>query len=147
MAANILNDIRRTASAVMTPMRAMPTVKKTATVRAAMELMRKSGCRALPVYDKRRHKVLGILTIESIIRGKACPDQPILDLAEPPVFVGADSPVARACAKLERAEAALAVVADETRALGIITVDDILDELIGEGEPGADVAARESAKG
>jgi len=96
------------------------------------ELRRHSFSR-LPVYEGRRENVVGIVRILDVL---AAGDQP-LDLAglmtRDFVSVPPDMTVAQALLRLRKARAAMAVVRDDKgRAVGMITVKDLVEEVVGE---------------
>ena len=96
------------------------------------ELRRHSFSR-LPVYEGRRENVVGIVRILDVL---AAGDQP-LDLAAVMtrdfVSVPPDMTVAQALLRLRKARAAMAVVRDDKgRAVGILTVKDLVEEVVGE---------------
>lgn len=90
----------------------------------------------LPVYAGSVDNVVGILQIRKYIKacikagGKAVDIRPLLD---EPVFVHQSTLIAEVLPELSRRKANLAVVTDNYGGtLGIVTVEDILEELVGE---------------
>ena len=96
------------------------------------ELRRHSFSR-LPVWEGRKENVVGIVRVLDVL---AAGDQP-LDLGalmtRDFVTVPPDMTVAQALLRLRKARAAMAVVRDDKgRAVGIITVKDLVEEIVGE---------------
>ena len=90
----------------------------------------------LPVYADSIDNVIGILQIRKYIKacikagGKAVDVRPLLD---EPVFVRQSTLIAEVLPELSRRKANLAIVTDNYGGtLGIVTVEDIVEELVGE---------------
>ena len=90
----------------------------------------------LPVYADSIDNVIGILQIRKYIKaciaagGKAVDVRPLLD---EPVFVHQSTLIAEVLPELSSRKANLAIVTDNYGGtLGIVTVEDILEELVGE---------------
>ena len=90
----------------------------------------------LPVYADSIDNVIGILQIRKYIKacikagGKAVDIRPLLD---EPVFVHQSTLIAEVLPELSRRKANLAIVTDNYGGtLGIVTVEDIVEELVGE---------------
>ena len=90
----------------------------------------------LPVYADSVDNVIGILQIRKYIKacikagGKAVDIRPLLD---EPVFVHQSTLIAEVLPELSRRKANLAIVTDNYGGtLGIVTVEDIVEELVGE---------------
>ena len=90
----------------------------------------------LPVYADSIDNVIGILQIRKYIKacikngGKAVDVRPLLD---EPVFVHQSTLIAEVLPELSRRKANLAIVTDNYGGtLGIVTVEDIVEELVGE---------------
>ena len=90
----------------------------------------------LPVYADSIDNVIGILQIRKYIKacikngGKAVDVRPLLD---EPMFVHQSTLIAEVLPELSRRKANLAIVTDNYGGtLGIVTVEDILEELVGE---------------
>lgn len=88
-----------------------------------------------PVYEGQPEHIIGILPIRRYIReyirsGKAPALRPLLD---EPYFVSAAVPGDELLEELSRAKVSLAIVTDSRRRmLGVVSVEDILEELVGE---------------
>jgi CBS domain containing-hemolysin-like protein len=95
--------------------------------------LRRHSFSRLPVWEGRKENVVGIVHIMDVL---AAGDQP-LDLAalmnREFVAVSPEMTVAQALLRLRKARAAIAVVRDDKgRAVGVITVKDLVEEVVGE---------------
>jgi CBS domain containing-hemolysin-like protein len=125
----------RTAADVMT--RRADLVAAPADARSAdlVELVNLSGHSRLPVYEGTLERVIGVVESRDLlpfVLGTA-PDRSARDIARPPFYVPPARPVEELLRHMQRERVQLVVVAGEGReALGIVTVEDLLEELVGE---------------
>ena len=122
---------------VMTPRTEIVALPKTATVRQARNLIIESRHSRLPVYRDQIENVEGIIYVRDLLpslsMGKA--DSPIAPFIRPVYFVPETKPVAKLLREMQKAHAYLAMVIDEYGGVaGLVTVEDILEELVGEIE-------------
>ena len=121
----------RTVGDVMIAMRHVAAVPVDVTeARFARELERHSYSR-LPVYEKHRGNVVGIVHINDVLARDG------FDVAaamhRDVVRLPAATTVAAAMVRMRRARAAMAVVADDRdRAVGIVTIKDLVEEIVGD---------------
>ena len=130
---------------VMTPIPAVVTVNADETVSDALRRCVSSGhTRLVAVEDDNPDKVRGVVHINSLIRlymntGADAPLEPAI--RDVPVFPET-KPLDDLLAELQRQRSSLAIVSDEYgRTVGIVTVEDILEEVVGEIEDETDPRA------
>ena len=101
------------------------------------------GFTRLPVYDGSLDQVIGVLHAKDVFHLVARTRAVVLDDAIRPVFeLPPDLPVLAALARFRRARQHLALVrAADGPLLGIVTLEDVLEEIVGEIEDEHDVAA------
>ncbi len=124
-------------SAVMTPRTEIVALPDTATVREARNLMIESNYSRLPVYRDQIEHVEGIIYVRDLLEcwpgNKA--DSPITPFIRPVYFVPETKPVSKLLEEMQKAHAHLAMVIDEYGGVaGLVTVEDILEEIVGEIE-------------
>jgi putative hemolysin len=122
---------------VMTPRTEIVALPKTATVREARNLIIESRHSRLPVYRDQIENVEGMIYVRDLLpslsMGKA--DSPIAPFVRPVYFVPETKPVAKLLREMQKARAYLAMVIDEYGGVaGLVTVEDILEEIVGEIE-------------
>jgi CBS domain containing-hemolysin-like protein len=121
---------------VMTPTPAVVTADVSETVEAAMRRCVESGhTRLLVTEDHDADRVVGIVHANQL--AKALLDRghevTLHGIANEATIVPESRPVDDILADLQRAHASMAVVADEYgRVVGIVTVEDIIEEIVGE---------------
>jgi len=132
-------------SEVMTPRPDIVAVPATATVRAARDVMIESKYSRLPVYREQIDNVEGLIYVRDLLlswaEGKE--DSAIAPLVRPVYFVPETKAVAELLEEMKKAHVQLAMVIDEYGGVaGLVTVEDILEEIVGEIED-EDIAGEE----
>ncbi|HVS83485.1 MAG TPA: hemolysin family protein [Pyrinomonadaceae bacterium] len=122
---------------VMTPRTEIVALPKTATVRDARNLIIESKHSRLPVYRDQVDNVEGMIYVRdllpSLAAGKA--DLPITPFIRCVYFVPETKPVAKLLEEMQKAHVYLSMVIDEYGGVaGLVTVEDILEEIVGEIE-------------
>ncbi len=124
-------------SEVMTPRTEIVALPVTATVREARDLMIESKYSRLPVYREQIDSVEGLIYVRDLLicwpEGRE--DEAIATLVRPVYFVPETKPVADLLEEMQKARVQLAMVIDEYGGVaGLVTVEDILEEIVGEIE-------------
>jgi CBS domain containing-hemolysin-like protein len=125
----IINLDRRTAKEVMKPRSQMAAIPDDLSIEEMISASRKYKHRMLPVYDQTPDNIVGILNTRALLL------DPSIDLADAidlPSFVPETMNLLTLLKSLQRQKRRLAVVLDEFGGTaGIITIEDILEEIIG----------------
>ncbi|MEU6082367.1 hemolysin family protein [Streptomyces sp. NPDC047108] len=123
-----------TAQHVMTPRVRVSALQSTATAEDVLNLTRATGLSRFPVYRDRLDEVVGMVHLKDAL---AVPAQerlrtPVGRVAVPPLLVPETVPVQPLLEQL-RSEQPIAVVVDEYGGTaGVVTLEDIVEELVGE---------------
>jgi CBS domain containing-hemolysin-like protein len=132
---------------VMTPIPAVVTLDVTQDVEAALQLCVSSGhTRLLVTEEDDRDRVRGIVHASTLIRQlmQEGPRSPVAPLVHDAPIVPETKPLDDLLAELQRQRTSMAVVVDEYgRVVGIVTVEDIIEEVVGEITDETDPAAGE----
>lgn len=132
-------------SEVMTPRPDIVAVPNTATIREARDVMLDSKYSRLPVYGDQIDSVEGIIYVRDLLQcwAERSEDQSIQPLIRSVYFVPETKPVAELLEEMQKAHVQLAMVIDEYGGVcGLVTVEDILEEIVGEIED-EDIAGEE----
>jgi putative hemolysin len=132
-------------SEVMTPRPDIVGVSAAATVREARDVMIESKYSRLPAFRDQIDNVEGIIYVRDLLERWAEGDEdgPISPLVRPVYFVPETKAVAELLEEMQKAHVQLSMVIDEYGGVsGLVTVEDILEEIVGEIED-EDIAGEE----
>src|SRR5919106_958425 len=124
-------------SEVMTPRPDIVAVPQTATIREARDVILESKYSRLPVYRDQIDNVEGIIYVRDLLQcwADGREDECIKSLVRPVYDVPETKPVAHLLEDMQKAHFQLAMVIDEYGGVcGLVTVEDILEEIVGEIE-------------
>ena len=124
-------------SEVMTPRTEIVALPITATVREARDMVVESKYSRLPVYREQVDRIEGIIYVRDLLQcwcdGRE--QEAIEPLLRPAYFVPETKPVAELLEEMQKSHVQLAMVIDEYGGVaGLVTVEDILEEIVGEIE-------------
>jgi CBS domain containing-hemolysin-like protein len=130
---------------VMTPRPDIVAIAAEATVREARDIMVESKYSRLPVYREQIDNVEGLIYVRDLLQrwAEGNEDGPISPLVRPVYFIPETKPVADLLEEMQKAHVQLSMVIDEYGGVsGLVTVEDILEEIVGEIED-EDIAGEE----
>jgi CBS domain containing-hemolysin-like protein len=106
-----------------------------------LEAVRHGAHTRLPVYDGQVDNIVGIVNTKDLFYLFSTSGAVILeDALYPPIFLGPDEPVAYALRLFRKSHRPMAIVRDEQgKVLGLITLEDVLEEIVGDIEDEHDV--------
>jgi len=124
-------------SEVMTPRTDMVSMPNSLSWREAVEFVIKVGHTRIPVYNKNRDDIVGILVTKDLLPELAKgPDQrgkPWTDLLRDPYFIPETKPINVLLQECQHTRNHMAVVLDEYGGVaGLVTIEDVLEEIVGE---------------
>ena len=135
MIGEILELDELTVSDVMQPRVDMIAVEDTETVRAALERMRGTGFSRLPVYSEDLDHIVGVVRYKSLIPAvlDGDIDSPIVDYVQEALFVPETKDLFPLLSEMQTNRQQMAIVVDEYGGTdGLITLEDIVEEIVGE---------------
>jgi CBS domain containing-hemolysin-like protein len=131
-----LVDFRETmVREVMTPRPDIVAVPTEATVEELRTLFREQQYSRVPVYQESLDNVLGFVFVKDLIQQAAAsdPQAPITPLIRPAIFVPETKRVVELLRELQRNRLQVAIVVDEYGGTsGLVTVEDLIEEIVGE---------------
>ena len=123
--------------AVMVPRTDIISIEAGSTFAQAMSLFLRSGCSRVPVFRESLDDVVGILYLKDVAarlhQDTAAAAGRVEDLAREPRFVPESKPVDELLKELQRESIHLAIVVDEYGGTaGLVTLEDLIEEIVGE---------------
>ena len=120
---------------VMVPRPDILAVEARATVKDALEVALAAGYSRIPVYEQGIDDIIGILYTKDLIRaihdGRG--DEPVRDLVRPANYVPETKRVAELLPEMQKQKQHMAIVVDEHGGVaGLVTLEDLIEELVGE---------------
>ncbi len=139
---NVLDFHDRIISQIMTPRTRMQALPVDATEAAVMDLIREHQYSRYPVYTEDRDHILGILHVKDLARYFVAQndqghsgEQPfdLTQVIRPAVFAPETLPLEQMLMRFRREHIQIAIVVDEFGGTaGLVTLEDLVEELIGE---------------
>lgn len=125
------NDVD--AEEVMTPRVDIGAVNLEMTKEEVAEAFRVTGYSRMPVYEDDLDTILGVLNQKDFHNYIAGTDKDISDFVKPVVFVAGTMKIAALLKKMQAMKTHIAIVVDEYGGTeGLVTMEDIIEELVGE---------------
>jgi CBS domain containing-hemolysin-like protein len=134
---------------VMVPRTEMIFIERSKTLRQALSLGLRSGFSRIPVIGESADDVIGVIYLKDVVRRvfehhEAETSERVESLMRAPYFVPDSKPADALLREMQVARVHLAVVIDEYGGTaGIVTIEDILEEIVGEIADEYDTAAPE----
>lgn len=129
---NMIRAEKKKAEEVMVEWASVNYVTKSATVHDIdMEILN-SGHTRLPVLDDALENVIGLIHSKEILRAIEAGDDKWLDYIRPVIRVRSQDPILDIFLKFQQNRSHMAVVYFQHKIVGIITLEDIIEEIMGE---------------
>lgn len=120
---------------VMVPRTDMTTVERLLSVEEALEVASEAGFSRLPVLGESVDDVVGLVYVKDLIRAEldGRPDQQVQTMLRETVFIPETKKAADLLQEMQEAKFHMAVAVDEYGGIaGLVTLEDIIEELVGE---------------
>jgi len=129
-----------TVGEAMIPIAEVTAINQTKSSRRAVAMVRNRGYNRLPVYHRNISNIVGVATITTWdMMDVSLLEQPLEDLTKPALYVSPRQTIDQLLPLLRKRDDHMAVVVDEFgSAIGMITMEDIIEEVVGEIDVGYD---------
>jgi putative hemolysin len=120
---------------IMVPRVDTEMAEDTDTVHEVMEVLRHTGYSRLPVFHEDQDRIVGIVLLKDLVMRPAevAATTPVADIMRPPYFVPESKQILALLSEMRASRHHLAVVVDEYGGTaGIVTIEDIVEEIVGE---------------
>ncbi|OGQ94392.1 MAG: hypothetical protein A2521_09765 [Deltaproteobacteria bacterium RIFOXYD12_FULL_57_12] len=133
---NSIFDFRDTlAHEIMTPRSELVGVEVSLSIPEVVRLINENGFSRIPVYEETLDNIVGILHAKDLLTCLCPPDQGpgLRDLVKPAYFIAENKRIVELLKEFQARKIHLALVTDEFGGIrGLITIEDVLEELVGE---------------
>jgi len=152
MIQNIIVLRDTTVREVMVPKEDMVAVECSKALSAVVDAINASGYSLIPIYEKASDNIIGVVHAKHILRycHKPLETVGIRDVMQPPYFVPEGKKLIDLLDEFKAKQSTMAFVIDEYGNMdGLITLDDIMAEIVGDvqGDEDEDVALKERGDG
>jgi magnesium and cobalt transporter len=124
-----------TADQIMVPRTELAMVPEAATVQDIINVIVESGHSRIPVFAEDPDHIVGVIHAKDLLPywSQAAGEVQLADIVRPPFFVPLAMPVNELMTAFKRRRVHLAVVVDEYGGTaGVVTLEDVLEEIVGE---------------
>jgi putative hemolysin len=138
MILGVLKMNNQNARELMSPRTDVASIPKSSSLEDAIELISKSGYSRIPVYEDTLDKVIGILYAKDLLitqseKDRHSKNSEIASIIRPPFFIPESRKADALLADFKTNQVHLGIVIDEYGGTaGVITVEDLLEEIVGE---------------
>ncbi len=120
---------------VMVPRMDMETIPVEASLKEALNLVTSTGHSRIPVYQGSVDNIVGIIYAKDVLihKSKGGVDVSLKELIRPPIYIPENKRVSELLTELQKKKVHLAIVVDEYGGTaGLVTIEDLLEEIVGE---------------
>ena len=120
---------------IMVPRVDMVLAENTHTLAEALEVLQDSGFSRLPVFDEDPDTIVGVVLLKDLVGPAASGvlQRPVTEYMRPPVFVPETKRILQLLTDMQTLHNHMAIVVDEYGGTaGLVTIEDIVEEIIGE---------------
>jgi len=138
-------DFRDTLAAeIMTPAAEIISFEVAAPLKDIIETVIEEGYTRIPIYRDSADRIIGILHAKDLLKlcaGSGKVSENIEDFLNQPYFISEDKPIVDLLKEFQKNKSHMSVVMDEFGAVrGLVTLEDILEEIVGEIDDEYDVS-------
>lgn len=140
---NSIFDFRETrAGEIMTPAVEIEAANESTSFAELVELFIEKGFTRVPVYRETLDQIIGILHVKNLLKNfvPATQNIPLQDLLNPPYFIDEKKLIVDLLVEFQKRKNHMALVIDEFGSVrGLVTLEDVLEEIVGEIDDEYDV--------
>lgn len=131
---NLEEYFHKTIREVMIPRTHMITVEREKRLSDVIDIISSTGHSKIPVQDKKRDNIVGIIYSKDLFKYfSSSQDLIVKDIMRTPFFASYSQPIHQLLSNFKKEHVHIAIVVDEHGGVdGLITLDDVLDELVGD---------------
>ncbi|MDJ0951135.1 MAG: hemolysin family protein [Alphaproteobacteria bacterium] len=136
----VIRFAETTVAEAMIPIAEATAISRSSSTATAVDLVRKHGYNRLPVFESSTSNIVGIVTLTTWdLMDPELRERPLESLIKPALYVSPLQTIDQLLPVLRRRPDHMAIVVDEFgTAIGMITMEDIVEEVVGEIDVGYD---------
>lgn len=130
------------AGEVMTPSTEIVSADITSDMDELVDMVIDKGLTRIPIYAKNSDNIVGIVHAKDLLHlcARGLKDGGLVDYLNPPMIISEEKPIVDLLREFQKQKVHMAVVADEFGTVrGLVTLEDILEEIVGEIDDEYDV--------
>jgi putative hemolysin len=134
---SVIRFSARTAVEVMTPRTNIVSIEAGSSLEAVRDAMIESKYSRLPVYRGQIDHIEGVIYVRDLLKHWALGDMHLkaFEIARPTYFIPETKPIDELLPEMQKAKTPMAIVIDEYGGIaGLVTIEDIIEEIVGEIE-------------
>ena len=132
---NILNLNEKSVEDIMVPRAEIISIEKKKTIKEILLVIKNESHSRMPVYDQNLDNVLGFLHIKDVIKNTNNKDFIIKDILREVLYVAPKSPILELLKRMRSSRIHMGLVVDEFGGVdGLVTIEDLVEEIVGEIE-------------
>lgn len=136
----VIRFAETTVAEAMIPISEITSISQDHPSAEAIKLVYKRGFNRLPVYQDATNNIIGVMTVSTWdLMDPSLSEKPLADMIKSPLYVSPLQTIDQLMPVLRRRDDHMAIVVDEFgSAVGMITMEDIVEEVVGEIDVGYD---------
>ena len=132
---NILNLNEKSVEDIMVPRAEIISIEKKKTIKEILSVIKNESHSRMPVYDQNLDNVLGFLHIKDVIKNFSNKNFIINDILREVLYVAPKSPILELLKRMRSSRIHMGLVVDEFGGVdGLVTIEDLVEEIVGEIE-------------
>ena len=132
---NILNLNEKSVENIMVPRAEIISVEKKKTIKEILLVIKNESHSRMPVYDQNLDNVLGFLHIKDVIKNINNKNFIINEILREVLYVAPKSPILELLKRMRSSRIHMGLVVDEFGGVdGLVTIEDLVEEIVGEIE-------------
>ena len=132
---NILNLNEKSVEDIMVPRAEIISIEKKKTIKEILLVIKNESHSRMPVYDQNLDNVLGFLHIKDVIKNINNKNFIINDILREVLYVAPKSPILELLKRMRSSRIHMGLVVDEFGGVdGLVTIEDLVEEIVGEIE-------------
>lgn len=129
----ILKAKEKIVGEILIPRVDMVYLRENMTLKEAIEIFKREGFSRMPVFGEREDEIIGILYIKDILKNVDNLNLKVKEIVQEPHFIPEYKKLFDAFSYMQKNRISIAIVVDEFgNIIGLITMEDLLEEIVGE---------------